>query len=69
MSDLDQLTKQKNEFDALVRLAKSYDAMPPIVDDDYPEYRHYYERELHAFLLACCENGRISADSKTWRQK
>lgn len=51
---------QRAEFDAMERLAKSWKALQltPIVDDDYPEYRHYYESALRGFLEACKANGR-----------
>jgi hypothetical protein len=42
---------QSKEFDAVADLAEKYRklSMTPIVDDDYPEQRHYYESSLCAF--------------------
>lgn len=56
----DRIDTQSAEFDAIERLTKAWKAlqMTPIVDDDYPEMRHYYESALHKFLSACKENGR-----------
>lgn len=52
------IESQANEFKALAELTTAHRNLPPIVDDDYPEYRHYYERALDAFLKACAANGR-----------
>lgn len=51
---------QSAEFDALDALVKAYDRLrqTPIVDDDYPEMRHYYEGAVTTFLRACRDNGR-----------
>lgn len=43
---------QKDEFNALDKLIKAYKNLPAIVDDDYPEMRHYYEGALRAFIEA-----------------
>lgn len=47
---------QKQEFDSLRDLLNSYKNLPPIVDDDYPECRHYYERNLLLFVEALKQN-------------
>lgn len=48
------LDLQNKEFDALSDLAKKYEnlCMIPVVDDYYPEARHYYESALRQFLSA-----------------
>lgn len=50
---------QKEEFDAVVKLCRAYNNLPLIVDDDYPEMRHYYEREVRNIISAFKANGRI----------
>lgn len=55
---IEQMKPQKDEFDALDKLIKTYKNLPAIVDDDYPETRHYYEGALKTFLEACKKNGR-----------
>lgn len=55
----DRMKAQSDEFDALDLLIKAYHAMPPIVDDDYPEMRHYYEGRMRNFIEALKNNGRI----------
>ena len=50
---------QKAEFDAVVNLAKVYDATiasVAIVDDDYPEARHHYEGALSRLIHALKAN-------------
>lgn len=59
----DRMQKQKNEFDALSELIRAYEALPPIVDDDYPEMRHKYEAKLRAFRVAL-ENNRSKIDDR-----
>jgi hypothetical protein len=62
--DIDEMTaridRQNKEFTALNQLVKSWETLKQIavVDDDYPRFRHYYERDLDLFLKACKENGR-----------
>ena len=56
---IDRLKLQKDEFDALVKLSDAYNKLPAVVDDSYPEMRHYYESFLKSFLEACKDNGRI----------
>jgi NTP pyrophosphatase (non-canonical NTP hydrolase) len=60
---MDQKTMetQSAEFDALCNLWKAYSALPPIVDDDYPEMRHYYERAMRELVEALIANGRCKA--------
>ena len=43
---------QNAEFDALRDLIKQFNRleMTPVVDDDYPEMRHYYESSLREFI-------------------
>lgn len=57
---VDHIQLQNDEFDALERLCKRWRALQltAVVDDDYPEVRHYYEAALNAFLAACAANGR-----------
>lgn len=54
----DGIASQRAEFDALRALSKRFDALPAIVDDDYPEGRYYYESAIRTFLAACKANGR-----------
>lgn len=56
----DGIALQQAEFDALSDLVKRYQrlTMTPIVDDDYPEMRHYYEVAVRNFIDACQKNGR-----------
>lgn len=60
MAETNRIVSQTNEFDALDKLVAAYINLcnVPIVDDDYPEVRHYYESHLRAFLAACKANGR-----------
>lgn len=52
---------QNAEFDALKKLAEEYEALcrVPVVDDYYPEARHYYETKMRAFIEAIRANGRL----------
>ena len=56
----DKIALQNAEFDAFDDLAESVRRLylTPVVDDSYPEMRHYYERDLRRFLDACKANGR-----------
>ncbi len=58
---MDALDRQNKEFDTLTELAKQWDRLSRIavVDDDYPEYRRYYEKAMKDFIKAIQENGRI----------
>lgn len=59
---IDNMMKlQSAEFDALTKLCASYKVLQstPIVDDDYPEMRHYYESALQGFIRALRDNGRF----------
>lgn len=64
---------QNAEFFALAKLVKKFEVLMnvPVVDDDYPEYRHYYESALRMFLEACSANGRrvgpSSSESDLWQ--
>lgn len=51
---------QSAEFDAVADLAKAYRSLPAVVDDDYPEMRHYYERAIQMLLVAMRQNGRLT---------
>ncbi len=55
---MDKMNPQKAEFDAVSELCKAYRNLPAIVDDDYPEMRHYYERAAQILLDAFKANGR-----------
>lgn len=50
---------QGREFDAAYYLADKLKGQPAIVDDDYPEWRHYYEGGVRTFIEALRDNGRI----------
>lgn len=56
---MDRMEAQKNEFDKLSVLAEKFKQLPAVVDDDYPEARHYYESALKDFIDALVSNGRI----------
>lgn len=58
---MDRIDLQNAEFDALTRLAEEWRKLQQVavVDDDYPEARHYYEGALKDFIKACDANGRI----------
>jgi NTP pyrophosphatase (non-canonical NTP hydrolase) len=43
---------QRAEFDAVEELSKRLDGLPAIVDDDYPEARHYYEGAVRTCIEA-----------------
>ncbi len=58
MDIMDRMQLQSNEFNVLESLIKAYKNLPAIVDDDYPEMRHYYERELRNFFEAANLNSR-----------
>jgi hypothetical protein len=55
----DKIALQNAEFAALRNLSKAYSNLcqTPIVDDDYPEMRHYYESNLRSFIQALKDNG------------
>lgn len=50
---------QVKEFDALDALVSALRNLPAVVDDDYPQMRHYYDSALREFLRACAANGRL----------
>ena len=60
MAEVDRFKLQNDEFDACAELAKEYKRVTwtAVVDDDYPEVRHDYERAVYRFLKACAANGR-----------
>ncbi len=62
MTDTSSLDRQNKEFDALTKLSDCWRILQSVavVDDDYPEYRHYYESALKTFIDALRENGRLS---------
>lgn len=55
---MDSIALQNAEFDALTELGMKWRSLraTPVVDDDYPEQRHYYESALNSFLRACAAN-------------
>jgi cation diffusion facilitator CzcD-associated flavoprotein CzcO len=57
---MNKMEAQKKEFDAVEKLAERYRAITttPIVDDDYPEVRFYYERAVRDVIDAFRTNGR-----------
>ncbi len=48
----DALSLMRAEFKAASELAKRYKELPAVVDDDYPEARHYYDSAARAFIAA-----------------
>lgn len=59
--DMTRITLQNAEFDALDNLVRKYAVLTKVavVDDDYPEVRHYYETALRDFVAAMKANGRF----------
>lgn len=57
--NFDPIHLQAEEFNRLHLLCRALNNLPPVVDDDYPEMRHHYERELEKFIVALRDNGRI----------
>lgn len=55
---LERMEKQTNEFNAVNNLAAAFNALPPIVDDSYPEARHKYESAVRSVIDAFKANGR-----------
>lgn len=51
---------QGDEFEALSRLCDCWEALPPVVDDAYPEARRYYESVMKEFITALKANGRVA---------
>ena len=62
----DRMQTQRDEFDAVAKLAEQYRriTMTPIVDDDYPEVRHTYEGALATVLRAMQDNGRFEQGNR-----
>ncbi len=58
----DKMKLQTKEFEAVNRLATAYQQLCscPVVDDDYPEMRHYYESALQNLIRALRDNNRIT---------
>lgn len=56
-----QVYTQRAEFDAADEFARQLRRhnQTPIVDDDYPEVRHCYERALAQLIAAMKANGRF----------
>lgn len=63
---VDRIALQNAEFDAVRKVRKAFDDLcrVAIVDDDYPEWRHYYECAMRDFLDAVAKN-RIDPET-TW---
>lgn len=60
---LERFRRQGAEFTALSEAAAAMDAMPPIVDDDYPEARFKFEGAFERLMNAMAENGRFKVGS------
>lgn len=60
----DMIANQSKEFDALDALIKAYRNMPPIVDDDYPQMRHYFETRVYEYVEAMIANGRFAPQTR-----
>lgn len=54
---MDKLELQSAEFNAVERLVTAYRNLPAIVDDTYPEMRHYYESAVKGVIRAFENNG------------
>ena len=50
------MKRQSDEFKAVAAVAKAYNSLPPIVDDDYPGMRFIYEREIRNLCAALKAN-------------
>lgn len=57
---VDRTAAQKAEFDGLVELYMALKALPPIVADEYPEWRSRYESKMYAFIRRLIDNGRVA---------
>jgi NTP pyrophosphatase (non-canonical NTP hydrolase) len=57
---LARMKPQSDEFDAAQEFARALRNLPAIVDDDYPEMRHYYERAVQHLIRAFIGNGRMT---------
>lgn len=57
----DRIDLQNAEFRAAEEFSKQLGAIlaTPVVDDDYPQQRHYYERAVRELIKAFEANGRI----------
>lgn len=57
----DKIALQNKEFDAVETLSSKYSSltMTAVVDDDYPEMRHYYESAVKQLIEAFKANGRL----------
>ncbi len=53
------ITAQRAEFAAVKRLSKAFHALPPIVDDSYPELHQHYEAAIRDLIDAFKTNGRL----------
>ena len=60
------IDRQNEEFDKLIKLHKTFEDLRrvPVVDDYYPEVRHYYECAFQDFMKAVVQN-RVDPKS-TW---
>jgi hypothetical protein len=54
------MERQNAEFDAVETLATEFARLmqTPVVDDDYPRVRHYYESAVRICIEAFKANGR-----------
>ena len=57
---------QREEFEAVAALSQRFRSLPAIVDDDYPEARHYYESAVQRILRAFEKNGRMKQSGLTF---
>ena len=57
---LDRIALQNAEFNTLTELCRRWSTLQrvSVVDDEYPEVRHYYESAMRTFLEAAKANGR-----------
>ncbi len=63
---IDRIALQRAEFDAFDVAVAKYHALcnTPIVDDDYPQVRHYFEGALASFIKAMIANGRFEKGNR-----
>lgn len=61
---IERMKPQSDEFDAVQKLCQSYNSLPQVVDDDYPEQRYYYENAVEDLVRAFQANGRLRAGTR-----
>ncbi len=70
MNTEDRMASQSAEFNALQNLMRKAKGLfeTAVVDDDYPQMRHYYEGALQEFIKALQGNNRLPVNTLNFRQ-